>query len=257
MPTDITHYIGALTLAVDGEGGRRNIEFLGTAFSLSQPYRLFMSASHVLPDHIEPPARLAITLRQDENLHTFLIQEHEVLRGNDAVVVLRPEEGVEHMFGLAPREASILEDVYGIGIPDALVERSERGMVLRLRGLHGIVTRRLEIGDQVAGKTLASPSYEIDCAIPEGMSGAPVFATSMGRDTDLVGLLGVCVGSHYSETTLWSEESEMGGLSRGMRVTQFGLVARLFPQYSTIIELVGLPLDVVVGPAPGRTTTSV
>jgi trypsin-like peptidase len=248
---DVAQYVGALTITVETGNHRSNVEFLGTAFSLAQPYRLFMTAAHLLPEEIPPPGRLAVTLRRGETVHSFWVQDHEILGGRTDVAVLRVEEGVEHLFGLAPREASMLEDIYAVGIPDSLVERRRPGLSLRMRGLRGMVTRKLEVGDVVAGKPITAPTYEIDPAIPEGMSGAPAFASSMGRNTDLVGLVGVCLGSYFSESTLWSEESSAGETNRGVRVNQFGLVARLFPSYGTVIKLVDAPLNVLVAPAVG------
>lgn len=97
-------------------------------------------------------------------------------------------------------------------------------------------------------------AYEVSFAIPNGMSGGPVFSGNVGIP---LGLIGVCLGNWTAYSTLYEETV---GASEGQcttpresRVIEYGLVANLNCYADEPIGLVGTSLRQLMGSEAGPT----
>ena len=146
-----------------------------------------------------------------------------------------------------------MEDLFAVGIPDHLVEKTSSGTTFQLRTTRGTVGRRLIPGQDLRVNYHA---YELSTPFPAGMSGGPVFAMSLATPA-LIGLVGVVLSSIESHTILWQAEESPTEKVEGRRVIEYGIAACLATSYDSPIQLAnGLNLKTVVGPAQGSVAIS-
>jgi hypothetical protein len=177
----------------------------------------------------------------------------EVLAYHPDVVVLQAEEGLPPWKRLAAGEAFVWEQVCAVGYPAMDIRELESGdRTADVRGLVGAVTRKVEAGQ--APHDVKASAYEVSFAIPNGMSGGPVFSGNVGVP---LGLVGVCLGNWTSSSTLFykAEETSEGHreTTTESRIIEYGIVANLSRYADEPIDLVGKSLRQLMGSEAGPT----
>jgi len=116
-------------------------------------------------------------------------------------------------------------DVSTLGYPESASNRDPGYLKMSMRALKGYVTRRLQEDEDKSLFGKCPASYELDFAIPQGMSGSPLIVT------DMIGakkqLYGVCVGSRSTSVVehqyMEIEENGQKFREKITRVNDYGI----------------------------------
>jgi hypothetical protein len=224
--------------------------FLGSTFPVNEAHCLYLGAAHSIPAGRERDLQVLALL--DSGPKVTRVTAVEVLAYHPDVVVLQAEKGLPPWKRLAADEAYVWEQVCAVGYPEMDIRELESGKrTADVRGLVGTVSRKVEAGQALAVKASA---YEVSFAIPNGMSGGPVFAGNVGVP---LGLVGVCLGNWTASSTLYYEavETNDGQLktTQESRIIEYGIVANLRRYADEPIGLVGRSLRELMGSEAGTT----
>ena len=228
--------------------------FLGSTFPVSEAHRLYLGAAHSI-DSIpaEKQGELRIMTFSGSGLKVTPVRAVEVLAAHPDVIALQAEDGMAPYAKLAADEAFVWEQVRAVGYPEMDIRDLERGKrTADVRGLVGSVSRKVEPGQTLKVKASA---YEVSFAIPNGMSGGPVFLANVGVGS---GLIGVCLGNWTASSTLFEEtvETSEGQVetTKESRIIEYGFAANLNRYADEPIALVGKTLRQLMGSEAGPTS---
>jgi hypothetical protein len=229
--------------------------FLGSTFPINEAYQLYLGAAHSIdPIPAEKQSELRIMAFTGSGPESSAVRAVEVLAAHPDVIVMQADDGMPPWKRLAADEAFVWEQVCAVGYPEMDIRDLEPGKrTADVRGLVGSVTRKVEAGQTLNVKASA---YEVSFAIPNGMSGGPVFSGNVGAP---LGLIGVCLGNVTAYSTLFDEtiETSDGELktTRESRIIEYGLVANLGRWADESIGLVGKSLRQLMGSEAGATSS--
>jgi hypothetical protein len=225
--------------------------FCGSTFPINDAHRLYLGAAHSIPEGREDDLRIMAFL--DSGLKVTRVTDVEVLAQHPDVVALQAEDGLPPRTKLAADEAYVWEQVCAVGYPEVDIRELESGnRTADVRGLVGSVSRKVEAGQALAVKAAA---YEVSFAIPNGLSGGPVFAMDVGVRRAFVG---VCLGNSSTSSTIYYEavETSEGQIktTQESRIIEYGVVANLNRYADEPIGLVGKTLRQLMGSEAGQTS---
>ena len=216
--------------------------FLGTGFSIGDN-GFFLSAAHVIDSAVIECAPkeniiVAMTQRLNDGKREWLpvkILKVESCKGRD-LVIGKLEASLPKFFSAQNSDAYGWEDVHIFGYPDSRKKGVDGNFELNSIFLKGYITRRLE-AQHVSIPTWAN-SYELNFAIPLGVSGSPVFR--LGADHSLIG---IALGSVDFTTSLYeyTEVDKDKGTYREStkQVQQFGVAIRIYDALDWKPEITG------------------
>lgn len=115
-------------------------------------------------------------------------------------------------YRIAPREIEAWTDVAAIGYPVSVTRGSVEHYEVRTRFHKGYIQRLVKVGHLLDRGN--PPAFELNFAITQGMSGAPLFIYNPTHDF----LIGLCVGSVQSRVVAY-ENVEISEPSREYRET--------------------------------------
>jgi Trypsin-like peptidase domain len=239
----LTDIVCLLVLGEDDE------VFVGSTFPIHEPHRLYLGAAHSVPEGREDDLRIFL----DSGLKATRVTAVEVLADHPDVVVLQAEEGLPPYAKLAAGEAVVWDQIQALGYPERDIRDVEPGKrTADVRGLVGTVSRKVEAGQ--APHAVKASAYEVSFAIPNGMSGGPVFLANVGVR---LGLIGVCLGNWTAYSTLFEETVEttegQSATTKESRIIEYGIVANLNRYADGPIGLVGKTLRQLLGSEAGPT----
>lgn len=213
------------------EGGQAYItKFLGTAFFISSDGH-FLTAKHVIDACRADPSRsyglIVKTARDGSNLVAPLTNVEDADAPWDVTIGKIEYPTMSWVRWPVAADATEWSDVATFGYPESALRASPAQFDIHLRVLKGYVVRQLN-GDDYGPSGGQAPGLELSFAVPQGMSGAPLFLPGNEAHFDLVG---ICVSSHQTEVSEYvHEEIEEGGAifrERRLRVEQYGIAHRV------------------------------
>lgn len=207
--------------------------FYGTAFFITSD-GVYLTARHVVEQCLMSGAKqigLVIKDRQDAKVSKLVplgITEHAPGPWDVSIGKSTPPSANWFCW---PSKTKIegWQDVASLGYPESALNVTVERFDLNMRMMKGYVLRPLRPEDQLQpGRH--PPSFELNFAIPQGMSGSPLFTFDVAKKQMVIG---VCVTSHTAEIVEHSfEEIEEGGAvyrEKRLKAEQYGIAHSLLP----------------------------
>lgn len=168
--------------------------------------------------------------------------QHQV-RFLSVVEIFRPDALADIAVGLVNQDApsvlslsservAIGNAVYCLGYPGHLfrISHIDKRYSVPLRFMRGHIQSDIWVNHEVLQAHQAVDYYELNFAIPQGVSGAPVIF----EETNIV--IGICVGTQKGQKLDHIEERELGKETKIYEIEQIGIA-----QMSSIIANVKIP----------------
>lgn len=200
------------------DGGLLYVEQLhGTGFFVSKLGHL-LTARHVIEkgraDIEQNGGFLAFFPKRDDGLasHCHPLQEIEFAPRPFDIALCTTGVPSKTFYRVTNTKVEAWANVATAGYPMAVVKKSVEHYEIHTRYHRGYVQRVVKPGQLLDGNN--PPAFEVDFAITQGMSGAPLFIYNAAHDF----LIGVCVGSIQSRVIAY-ENVEINDASREYRET--------------------------------------
>jgi len=198
----------------------------GTGFFVSKKGHL-LTARHVIEkghaDVAQNGGFLAFFPKRDDGLssHCHPLKEIEFAPRPFDIAICTTGVDSKTFYRIAPRTVEAWNDVATAGYPVSTVRTTTEHYEVHTRFHRGYIQRLIKPGQLMDGKN--PPAFEVNFAITQGMSGAPLFIYNAAHDF----LIGVCVGSIESRIVAYEnvevDEPSREYRERVTRIEEFGI----------------------------------
>ncbi len=206
-------------------------KLFGTAFFINNE-GLFLTARHVLEKAHASRGReseIGLNIRHPvsgKNAYSPIVA-YEFAPAPFDIAIGRSKYSAQSWFKTQEPENYVWLDVATLGYPETALNVTDQNFNIHLRALKGYVQRKIKT-DELPSHRPHPECFELNFAVPNGMSGAPLFSPQNAQT-----LIGVCVGSVDSEITVFSQTSVEEGNAhfkeRVTRIEQYGIAHSVFP----------------------------
>lgn len=206
-------------------------KLFGTAFFIEKS-GLFLAARHVLEKVYANPKKgteIGLNVKHPtsgKNAYSPIVA-HEFAPMPLDIAIGKSKYPAQSWFNTKEPDSYIWLDVATLGYPETALNVTDENFNIHLRALKGYVQRKIK-ANELPSHRPHPECFELSFAVPNGMSGTPLFSPKNGQE-----LIGVCVGSVDSEITVFSQTGiEDGAIhykEKVTRIEQYGIAHSIFP----------------------------